>query len=209
MYKSFENLSEEKKKRIIDASMGEFAKNGYEKASTNNIVKAAGISKGILFHYFGSKKNLYLYIVDDITEYMIGKFFKINNYSSRDIFERLLQRGVLKLKMAYDNPLMYGMLYGAFINTPDGLKEDIQERYKKLYEQNAQWFFNDLDISKFRKDINPQKAIELIIMFLNGMNNKYISTYRNRSPETALTEIEKITDEAQEYFEILKKGIYK
>jgi len=71
------------------------------------------------------------------------------------------------------------------------------------------YLINDLDISKFRKDINPQKAIELIIMFLNGMNNKYISTYRNRSPEATLTEIEKIIDEAQEYFEILKKGIYK
>ena len=50
MYESFENLPEDKKKRIIEASIEEFAKKGYEKASTNNIVKTAGISKGILFH---------------------------------------------------------------------------------------------------------------------------------------------------------------
>ena len=208
MYESFENLPEDKKKRIIDASTDEFAKNGYKKASTNNMVKAASISKGILFHYFGSKKNLYLYIVDYITKYMIEKFYKTNDYPSDDIFERLLQRGMLKLKMAYDDPLMYELLYGAFVNTPDELKRDIQERYKKLYAQNAQRFYKELDTSKFRKDINPQKAVELIIIFLDGMNNKYINTYKNRSPGAALIEIEKITEEAKEYFEMLKKGIY-
>lgn len=208
MYESFENLPEDKKKRIIDASIEEFARNTYEKASTNNIVKAAGISKGILFHYFGSKKNLYLYILDYITEYMVEKFYRINNNPSSDIFDRLLNRGMLKLQMAYDDPLMYEVLYGAFVNTSDMLKEDIQERYKKLYEQNVKRFYKDFDTSKFRKDINSQKAIELIIMFLDGMNSKYIKIYKNHSPGDALIEIEKITEEVKEYFEILKKGIY-
>ena len=45
MYSAFEQLESEKKSHIINAALKEFAKNGYEKASTNNIVKEARISK--------------------------------------------------------------------------------------------------------------------------------------------------------------------
>ena len=211
MYESFENLPEDKKKRIIEASIEEFAKKGYEKASTNNIVKTAGISKGILFHYFGSKKNLYLYIIDYILKYLIEKFYKINEKPSPDIFERLLERGIIKLKLAYEHPLMYELLYKAFVDAPEELRSELQERYMKLYVHNAQRFYEGFDTSKFREDVNPQKAIELIMLFLEGLNSKYINTYRNKkiSPEAALAEIEKITEKVREYFEILKKGMYK
>ena len=106
---------------------------------------------------------------------------------------------------------MYELLYNAFVNTPEELKSHIQERYVKLYVHNAQYFYKGFDMSKFREDINPQKAIELIILFLEGINSKYVNTYKYNkiSPETALVEIEKITEEVQEYFDILKKGMYK
>ena len=52
MHRLFEGLSEEKQARIINGALEEFTKNGFEKASTNVIVKNAGISKGALFKYF-------------------------------------------------------------------------------------------------------------------------------------------------------------
>ncbi len=47
----------EKRQRIINAAIDEFMK-GYCKANTDIIVNNAGISKGLLFHYFGTKKKL-------------------------------------------------------------------------------------------------------------------------------------------------------
>ncbi len=49
------SLTLDKQERIINASLAEFARNGYERASTNEIVKEAGISKGSLFVYFNNK----------------------------------------------------------------------------------------------------------------------------------------------------------
>ena len=51
----FNSLDEEKRQKILDAALMEFAEHGYEKASTNRIVKEAGIGKGMLFYYFKSK----------------------------------------------------------------------------------------------------------------------------------------------------------
>ena len=64
----FDRLNPEKKERIINAALKEFAQNGYEKASTNEIIKEAEIAKGSLFNYFNSKKELYLFLLDYVTK---------------------------------------------------------------------------------------------------------------------------------------------
>nr|MBC8322798.1 TetR/AcrR family transcriptional regulator [Candidatus Neomarinimicrobiota bacterium] len=53
--KPFEKLPEEKKARIMNASISEFAEKDYETASMNTVVNQAGISKGSLFNYFKTK----------------------------------------------------------------------------------------------------------------------------------------------------------
>ncbi|HHV99786.1 MAG TPA: TetR/AcrR family transcriptional regulator [Clostridiaceae bacterium] len=208
MYENFENLPEEKKKRIIGACMEEFARNGYDKASTNNMVKKAGISKGAIFHYFGNKKNLYLYILDYIISYMTKRLYNIIGTPSTDVFERIMNTGLAKIRLAYEEPLMYEVLYMAFISTPEELKEEIQRRYNKIYAENVPAFIENIDMSRFRKDINPAKALETIILLIDALTNKYINIYRNKSANEVLMEIDKMVEEYREYFEILKKGLY-
>jgi AcrR family transcriptional regulator len=58
MCEKFRAISEEKQRTILDAALTEFSERGYHKANTNTICEKAGISKGLLFHYFGSKKAL-------------------------------------------------------------------------------------------------------------------------------------------------------
>ncbi|MFR3292703.1 MAG: TetR/AcrR family transcriptional regulator [[Clostridium] innocuum] len=57
----FEELSQEKQRRIIDAGMEVFGRYEYKKANTEDIAVKAGISKGLLFYYFKDKKKL-LYV---------------------------------------------------------------------------------------------------------------------------------------------------
>jgi AcrR family transcriptional regulator len=64
MDERFFDLKKEKQDRILNAAMKVFAANGYKYGSTEQIVKEAGISKGLLFHYFGTKQELYLFLYD-------------------------------------------------------------------------------------------------------------------------------------------------
>lgn len=63
-YSTFYNLSKDKQKLILQTAIVEFSKQGYVKASCNRIVKRAGISKGSLFQYFGSKEGLYVFVCE-------------------------------------------------------------------------------------------------------------------------------------------------
>ena len=208
MIDRFKILPEEKKKRILDAAIEEFAINGYDKASTNSIVRKADISKGILFHYFESKKNLFLYIFDHCMTNLLDKYHSVKETQPKDIFERIMWISLRKIKINNEEPLMNKLVFSAITNMPESLKQEITERYNSYYAKEMPRFFGDIDTSKFRKDIDKQKAIELIMMCMDGISNKYLQKYKNTSVDEVFNDVEKIMDECNEYMEILKFGIY-
>lgn len=62
--RTFVHLSEEKRGRIISASIDEFSEHGFEAASMNRVVRTAGISKGALFKYFQTKSGLFNFVYE-------------------------------------------------------------------------------------------------------------------------------------------------
>ncbi len=71
MNQRFFDVKKEKQDRIINAGLKVFARAGYRHASTDEVVKTAGISKGLLFHYFGSKLGLYAFLYDYSSRFML------------------------------------------------------------------------------------------------------------------------------------------
>lgn len=67
----FFDLKKEKQDRMINAALKVFALQGYRHASTDDMVREAGISKGLLFHYFGSKIGVYKFVYDYSVRYMM------------------------------------------------------------------------------------------------------------------------------------------
>jgi AcrR family transcriptional regulator len=58
--------SEETKKAVIAAARRLFAKRGYADTPLNEIVAAAGVTTGAVYHHFGDKKGLFRAIVETL-----------------------------------------------------------------------------------------------------------------------------------------------
>lgn len=119
------------RKKIINSAIAEFGINSYAEASLNAICKNSNISKGIIYHYFKDKDELYLVCVtecfDSLTNFLNSKkitfdnveeaieYFLIfqesfNNYFQNKIYEdyrKLVDDHELKLRK-----LLKIMLYG-------------------------------------------------------------------------------------------------
>lgn len=67
--------------------------------------------------------------------------------------------------------------------------------------------FKDIDSSKFRNGVNPKKALEIVMLFLEALQEKYTKEYQGREQEL-LGDVDKIMEEYKEYIEVLKYGIY-
>jgi len=58
--------------RILSAALTEFALHGAEAASTNAIAASASVAKGLVFHYFGSKPELYAAVLSACRDDLAG-----------------------------------------------------------------------------------------------------------------------------------------
>lgn len=56
----------EKKKKIAQAGFKLFCDKGFHNTNTNEIAKEAGVSIGIVYHYFKDKKSIFLAVMDQV-----------------------------------------------------------------------------------------------------------------------------------------------
>lgn len=60
--------AEERKEAVLAAAAAAFAEGGYQGTSTEDVARRAGISQPYIFRLFGSKKDLFLAVVEDCFE---------------------------------------------------------------------------------------------------------------------------------------------
>lgn len=187
--------------------MKEFAQKGFKNASTDTIVKEADISKGALFHYFNNKKDLYLFLYDyaiDILKNMILMKF---NYHEKDVFNRIRQGTLLKCEILKKHPEMYNFILAAYTEASDGLKKALENRNKEQMASYQWKIYEGIDISKFKEDVDVERAINVIAWTIEGFTNRKLEKIRGFSLyEVNLNEL---LTELDIYLEMLKKSFYK
>src|SRR5690606_10036799 len=93
------NVGKERQDRSDSAPKKEFAEKGYNLASTKQIVKEAGMSKGLLFHYFQNKKQLYLFLFDYGYDRIVEEFYQKIDLSEKDFFKRTREAVMIKMEL--------------------------------------------------------------------------------------------------------------
>lgn len=203
MNPKFYNLEQEKRERIINAAIKEFAQIGYDRASTNEIIKEANISKGSLFSYFNSKKELYLFLLDYVVE-VIDQIYDEVDLNERDFFERIRQFGLVKFKIYKKYPQAFDFLKTLNHEGAAEVKSEINKTRKRVIESGFDRGYQNIDWTKFREDIDREKMIDIINWTLLSFAEQQSSKV-NSIGDAGL----EVLDEWEGYFDILKRCFYK
>ena len=175
MNEKFFDLKKEKQDRMINAALKVFAKNGYRHASTDEIVAEAGISKGLLFHYFGSKMGLYSFLYDYSVRYMILELKSCVSDSEKDYFAIMKSVETAKLASLNNYPYMQ-----AFIDKSQ--TEEDEEAIDETYDMRAELqevydaILNQVDASAFRAGVDPAALDSILSYALRGIMNEQLQT---------------------------------
>ncbi|MRG85900.1 TetR/AcrR family transcriptional regulator [Salinibacillus xinjiangensis] len=187
----------------MNAALKEFLKNGFDKASTNEMVKEAEISKGSLFNYFQNKKDLYLYLVDYAYQ-IIDKVYERIDFTERDLFKRLGNVGLVKLQIQKQSPHIFDFLTYLIHEDSEEVKDVIDQKYNVVFKEGLTKIYENIDYSKFREDIDVQKAMDILTWTMVGFGEKA------RSEIKPFDEVgEKQLRDWESYAEILKRSFYK
>lgn len=176
----FLKLEEEKKDRILNAAMQEF-RYGYKKASTDMIASVASVSKGSLFHYFGTKEQFYLFLIGHTLDILEEDYFKLLDLKSGDIIESLWQEALIKQNIIIRFPYIYPFYTSIQLHLSDFPRDELAETYGKRHRKQYEAFYSDYDTSLFRDDVDSEKAVNLILWAVEGFYQESLTIEQEKN----------------------------
>jgi len=170
-------MSQDKRKKIIEAAINVFAQKGLERGKISDIAKEAGIGKGTVYEYFSSKDEIF----SAIELAVMGEF--------KNQLEKLLTSDLSptrKLQIVMDQSIDAMMEMGdAVLIVTELLAQGARGQWHDKGETSLAEIYNDLrdqikvvlqsgiDAGEFRK-MNKDGVATLLMAFLDGLAWQYI-----------------------------------
>ncbi|WP_153733383.1 TetR/AcrR family transcriptional regulator [Sporosarcina obsidiansis] len=192
---------------MLNVALQVFVENGYEQASTNRIVKQAGIGKEMLFHYFGSKEDLFHYLVNHAIQFISENYVDQFYLKEWDFIERLKQAAKLKMNVYRAHPDLFNFIGMIYMNEPERLSETEMKELNALQTDGFAKLYEGIDTTIIRDDISTEKALKLIQWSIDGYQQEMIGLFRGKN--LTLVDFDPYWEEFADYMEVLKTVYYK
>jgi AcrR family transcriptional regulator len=197
-------IESSKKEKIINAAIVEFSQNGYEKASTNAIVKRAGVSKGLIYHYFKNKQTLYDYLIYYVFDLIMGEIDRNLNFEEPDIFKRLKEVAIIKMGISMKHPYIYDIVPKFYENkTYEEIKELAESFSPDLFQRVLQ---DNVDYSLFKDDIDVENALKILTWTIEKMGEEEMQKMILLKADW---DLDGYAQKFDSYMDILKNTFYK
>lgn len=205
MKRAFFNIPDAKREGIIAACIKEFGTYGYEKSSTDRIIKGAGISKGGLYEYINTKEELFLYITDfcykALYSHIRENLKKCKEGIPVDILERFRMVSSIAIDFYVKNPD-----YIKFISSTGKQRDQIlEEKIKKIFMRQFLSIFGTITGENLRYD--REKLIDMLIWLLAKTRDDFLHSMEKNDNTRRMKKIYR--ENWDFYLSVLKTGIYK
>ncbi len=195
MNEKFFELKKEKQDRMINAALKVFSQYGYYHASTDEIVKTAGISKGLLFHYFINKIGIYAFLYDYATRRVTLELTTSVEKNETGYFELYNQILSAKAAAMSQYPCIFLFLNKADDEDHPEAVAEITERREK-YHRIMEALRERADITNFAEGVDYRKIGDVLDYTVEGLMEKHIKSESFRA--------DLFIQEAEEYIEMIK-----
>lgn len=180
-----EEKTELTKERILQAAIEEFGTNGYASSTVNTICSNHKISKGLIYHNYVGKEDLYLACI-------VRCFSEVTTYlKSADIKDDLEKYMKVRLQYFSENPLCARIFLEALLQPVPELKDKISEAKRELEQYNRELYRAAIKKIKLRKGITEKDAIEYYEIMQEMFNGYFSSsTYAGKDFDFLMNEHE-------------------
>jgi AcrR family transcriptional regulator len=105
--------------RLLESAIDIFNQRGYAAASVREIVEASGVTKPVLYYYFGSKEGIYAEIMTQVLENFERSLTEpgLPGTNARDRIQHLCEK---IYTMAHENVKVVRLMYSIFYGPPQG-----------------------------------------------------------------------------------------
>ena len=187
-----ENKNALSRQRIIDAALREFSAKGYEGASLNTAWAENGISKGIIYHHFKNKDEIYLHCVRLCFDALTAHLRAAANGLSGSPAQRMKDYFDARARFFAEQPLYLGIFCDAAFQPATALAKAVKDCRKEFDMLNISVFTRLLAAAPLRKGLSVEAVAEDFQMYVDFFNLRFKAEWGGaRIPEQALQEHEK------------------
>lgn len=161
------------REKIIESAILEFNERGYDESSLNHVCKIGRISKGIIYHYFKDKDELYLACVKECYDTLLQYYNKHKKLYEGELDIKELME--IRMKFFKEHQNLSGLFFHSILHTPDHLLERVKEVKKDLQSLNTRVYL------EYLKHLDLRVSIEDALMYLEVCQNAYNEYFRKRS----------------------------
>lgn len=164
--------AEQTKERILNCAMGEFAKKGFDGARLDAIVKKAGVNINLVYHYFGSKEDLFLAVMEAAYTTMRAyhREMDIKDDDPAEAMRSLVRR---TFRIFIDFPEIIGLLNSENVYEAKHIakSEHIGELFNPLLSAIGEVLDRGVREGVFRSGVDPKE----LFISINGEGYFYLS----------------------------------
>lgn len=168
-----EEKNQQTRRRIKDSALMEFAQRGYEGSSVNNICAAQGVSKGIIYHYFDSKDELYLSCVEECFQLLTEHLRTRVPAPEGPVQKQLEDYFACRMDFFRMHPVYQPIFCEVVINPPDNLQEDVRACRRGFDRLNAAILEGMLRPLPLRGDMARADVVEVVRQLQDFINARY------------------------------------
>ncbi|MCL2600278.1 MAG: TetR/AcrR family transcriptional regulator [Treponema sp.] len=166
---NFFRIRAEKQDHIIKAAFMVFGRQGYRKASVADVAKEAGITKGMITYYFGSKKNLYLYLLEFSHKSVVQAVKDLTGSDNIDFFERLKNVTLLQVEAIKKYPAQIGFITSSYYETDPEVAQDVARICADEDDMINSMLLEGVDFSRFKPGVDPRLLCKFSLWASSGI----------------------------------------
>ena len=198
-FSKFESLPEQRREAIVNAAVETFGRCDYKSASTEDIARRAGISKGLLFFYFKNKKELYLYLMEHLMEKVSDLVVDDGFYEIDDFFDLLVYAAETKRKVLSRFPYLLEFSIRAFYPEHKDIKDTMDGWTQRQIDLMFSTYFRCVRFDRFRDDIDPKYVLDLLIWLADGYLHQQRALHQRLDMDAMLDEMYRWCDMLKAY----------
>ena len=167
--------------RLIEVACAIFARDGYANAATEEIVHEAGVTRGALYHHFGSKEGLFKSVLQEVQR-QVGVRIENATEGKQDVQEQLIAGCVAFLEASLDPQVQRIML----IDAPAVLGWSVWREYDAEYSMKS---LREALATLMAEGRLPALSLDALTHLLSGaMNEAALWIAQSPNPQSALAE---------------------
>ncbi|WP_345994013.1 TetR/AcrR family transcriptional regulator [Sulfurimonas sp. HSL-1716] len=160
-------MKETTRQKLIDATFEEVYSHGYQGAALTEILKNAGVHKGSMYHFFGSKKEMALAAIEEkVAERNLAKYVRI-----LELENGYLQALADTLSNTKARDFRRGCPIANIVQEMSNLDEDFDRAMKAIYKKFRDYLKRILDKAfeaKEMKECDTDKMALFITSTVEG-----------------------------------------